>query len=175
MVFTDGRWVLGDPERRGGAAWSEFRPDGLLTHARDGGEELLPWERLMDGVRLVVGGHVTRAGSTVSPFGLVAGLPGPFRGRGGGRLHLNVRHPYDEITLFFDRHRRWYPLMELSILEALLGHLSSRQEWERLADEAWLTEVVERLSRRKWQTTGQMHRSVTEALDAASGTAGAAA
>ncbi|MGW4646691.1 hypothetical protein [Kitasatospora sp. NPDC004289] len=166
LKFTDGRWVLGDPERRGGAAWVEFRPEGMLAHARDGGEELLPWARIMNGMGVRIGARYTQHGATVSPLGLVAAMPGPFRGRGGGYLHMTVRHPYDDHTVFFDRHPHWYALMEVSILEALLGHLTEAQELHRLADEAWLSRVVERVSRRRWQTRWQMHRAIAEALAA---------
>ncbi|WP_371494695.1 hypothetical protein OG871_05895 [Kitasatospora sp. NBC_00374] len=144
---VDGCWVLGDIGRPGGGAWVEFGTDGLHAHARDSGEEVTPWPRIMSGMALVLGGKFPGKSGNFALMGMLGGLPGPFRGRGGGYLRMMVRDPYDDHAVFFDRHPRWYPPMELVLLEELLTQTVGAGEAHRLADGDWLGGVVERLTR----------------------------
>ncbi|MFB0632627.1 hypothetical protein [Streptomyces sp. AB3(2024)] len=149
----DGRWLLGDPGRPGGGAWVEFREDGMRAHARDSSTELIPWSRIMLGMGVVIGARYPGRSETVTLLGMAAGLPGPLRGRRGGYLHMTVRHPYEDRQIFFDRHPQWYPLAEVTFLEALLTHLVAEGETRRLADTAWLDRVVTRLPPLKLMTS----------------------
>ncbi|MFD4724607.1 hypothetical protein ACFWNW_05940 [Streptomyces seoulensis] len=54
LELVDERWVLGDAERD---ARVEFHPEGLYSRARDGAEDVLPWSRIMLGMRLTLGGR----------------------------------------------------------------------------------------------------------------------
>ncbi|MGW1746618.1 hypothetical protein ACWCRD_13540 [Streptomyces sp. NPDC002092] len=94
---VDGRWALGDA-RRPGRARVEFRTDGLHAVARDSRVEVVPWPRIMLGGRITLGGRFPR--DVYAQMGILGGLPGPFKGRGGGYLHMTVRHPYEDQELF---------------------------------------------------------------------------
>ncbi|MFI9330238.1 hypothetical protein ACIGZJ_22165 [Kitasatospora sp. NPDC052868] len=167
LELVDGRWILGDVGRPGGGAWVEFGADGLHAHARDSGEEVIPWHRIMSGMTLVLGGRYPGRGGNVTLIGLLGGLPGPFHGRGGGYLRMTVRTPYDDHAVFFDRHPRRYPLMELAVLEELLTQTVDAGEAHRLADDDWLAGVVERLARPQGLATRNgVSRAVTEARQA---------
>ncbi|MGV9786966.1 hypothetical protein [Streptomyces sp. NPDC003435] len=166
LELIDGRWVLGDTGRSGGAAWVEFRPEGLYARGRDGGEEVLPWSRIMLGVRLTLGGTSPSKGGPLTVLGWLGGLPGPFRGRGGGYLLMTVRHPYEDRAVFFDRHPRRYSLTELALLQELLSQTVQEGEAARLADGDWLGRVVARLSQRRLWAPGGFPRVVRDARQA---------
>lgn len=109
LELADGHWGVGD-SRRPGAAWIEFRADGMYRHGQDGDDELIAWSRIMLGIRVHLGpGYQTRGQFT--PLGLLANLGGgPVKGRFGGHLDMTVRHPYEDLRLAFDRHERPYPI-----------------------------------------------------------------
>ena len=165
---VDGRWALGDA-RRPGRARVEFRPDGLLAIARDSGAsgaEVVPWSRIMLGFRITLGGRYPRG--LYAQMGILGGLPGPFKGRGGGYLHMTVRHPYEDQELFFDRHPRWYRTRDVLFLQAVMTQLVKDGEVHRLGDPDWTARVVEHLSRFDgWATAGAMRRAVADAVEAA--------
>ena len=163
---VDGRWALGDA-RRPGRAWVEFLPDGLHAHGRDGGVEVIPWSRIMLGIGVTLGGRYPSRGEIYCQMGWLGGMPGPFRGRGGGYLHMTLRHPYEDHLVFFDRHPRWYRMADLFALQALLRRLVEDGEVHRLADGDWLARAVPRLSGLgNWLTKAKLHRAVTEAVEA---------
>ncbi|MGW0764119.1 hypothetical protein [Streptomyces sp. NPDC002676] len=165
LVRLEDRWALGDTRRPGGGAWVEFREDGLCAHARDSGEEFIPWTRIMLGFRLVVGAKYPSKGENVTQFGMLAGLPGPFRGRGGGYLHMTLRHPYEDHMVFFDRHPHWYPLPDVYFLDALLKEMVTRGEIHRLADTAWLDGAVTRVPPlKKMMTKRRTQEALTQVL-----------
>ena len=163
---VDGRWVLGDA-RRPGRARVEFRPDGLHAVARGAGTEVVPWSRIMLGFRITLGGRYPNR-DVYTQMGILGGLPGPFKGRGGGYLHMTVRHPYEDQQLFFDRHPRWYRTKDILILQSVMTRLVEDGEVHRLGDADWTARVVERLSRFDgWATTGALRRAAAEAVQAA--------
>ncbi|UXY32595.1 hypothetical protein [Streptomyces sp. HUAS TT20] len=161
---VDGSWVVG--EIRGPAGrWVEFRPDGLHQHAPDSEAELIPWSRIMLGIRLTVGQkYPDRPMASINVF---AGLPGPWRRRSGGCLHMTLRHPYEDWTARFDRHDRWYNLTEVTLLGELLSQTVAAGEAHLLGDADRLSRVVTRLALQRPRTNGAFHRAVTEAREAA--------
>ncbi|MGW7200682.1 hypothetical protein [Streptomyces chryseus] len=165
LELVDGRWVLGDVGRSGGGAWVEFRAEGLYAHARDGGEHAIPWPRIMLGMGLALGGRHPKSGN-LTLLGMLGGLPGAFRGRGGGYLHMTLRHPYENDAVFFDRHPRWYPQTHLTLLEELLRQAVRAGEAHRLADGDWLGRVVGRLAPLKPWTAGAYRKAVEDARQA---------
>ncbi|MGW2718990.1 hypothetical protein [Streptomyces sp. NPDC001492] len=160
---VDGRWALGDA-RRPGRARVEFRPDGLHAIARDSGAEVFPWARVMPGFRITPGGrHPNR-----DVYAQLGGLPGPFKGRGGGCLHMTVRHPYEDRQLFFDRHPRRYRTKDILTPQSVMTWLVEDGEVHRLGDAGWTARVVERLSTFDgWATTGALRRAAARAVAAA--------
>ncbi len=98
-------------------------------------------------------------------LGLLGGLPG-FKGRGGGRLFMTVRHPYEGRSVHFDRHPRWYTGAEVVLLEELLGRTVAAGEAHRLADVDWLGRMVALLAPLAPRTYGGMRKAVTQARQA---------
>ncbi|NUP42719.1 MAG: hypothetical protein HOY76_38275 [Streptomyces sp.] len=163
---VDGRWVLGDA-RRPGRARVEFRPDGLHAIARDSAAEVVPWSRIMLGFRITLGGRYPNRGA-YTQMGVLGGLPGPFKGRGGGYLHMTVRHPYEDQQLFFDRHPRWYRTKDILVLQSALTRLVEDGEVHRLGDADWTARMIAHLSTFDGRaTTGALRRMVAEAVEAA--------
>lgn len=143
LVRSESCWVIGDAGRPGGC-WLELRPEGLLRRVDGGEDELLPWARIMQVNAVVLGRGNPRTG-WVTLRGLLGGVPGPYLGRGGGRLEMTVRHPYEDRKVTFDRHPRGYRLFELMLLQILLAQTVREDEAERLGDAEWLGRVVGRL------------------------------
>lgn len=168
LELVDGHWVLGDAGRPGGAR-VEFREDGLHAFGRDAvAGEVIPWARIMLGFRLTLGGRYPSRGEIYCPTGVLGGLPGPFRGRGGGYLHMTLRHPYEDHLLFFDRHPRWYRTQDILTLRAVMTQLVADGEVHRLGDADWTARVVARLSVFDgWATARALHRAAAEAVAAA--------
>jgi hypothetical protein len=163
---VDGRWVLGDA-RRPGRARVEFRPDGMHAHGRDSAVEVVPWSRILLGFRITLGGRYPNSG-VYTQMGVLGGLPGPFKGRGGGYLHMTVRHPYEDHQLFFDRHPRWYRTKDILTLQTMMTQLVVAGEAHRLGDPDWLARVVAHLSAFDgWATTRGLRRAAAEAVEAA--------
>ncbi|MFF4500062.1 hypothetical protein [Streptomyces sp. NPDC001401] len=163
---VDSRWALGDA-RRPGRAWVEFRTDGLHAVARDSRVEIVPWSRIMLGFRITLGGRYPNR-DVYTQMGVLGGLPGPFKGRGGGYLHMTVRHPYEDQQLFFDRHPRWYRTKDVLTLQAVMTQLVEDGEVHRLGDADWTARVVDCLATfGGWATTGALRRAAAEAVEAA--------
>ncbi|WKK25749.1 hypothetical protein QZH56_09225 [Streptomyces olivoreticuli] len=152
LELIDGRCVVGDSRRPDGS-WVEFRAEGLYRHAPGSEGELVPWSRIMLGMRVIVGrGHPAKGGNFTMP-GLLGGLPG-FKGRGGGHLDMTLRHPYEDWSARFDRHTHGYRLFDVTLLEELLRQTVAAGEAHRLADADWLGRVVVRLTApRSWVRT----------------------
>ncbi|MGW7552918.1 hypothetical protein [Streptomyces rimosus] len=164
LACVDGHWVVGDCFRPGGH-WLEFRPDGIYQHARTPSEELLmPWARIMLGIGFSLGAKYPQRGS-VSPVGMIGGLPGPWRGVGRGYLHMTLRHPYEDWLASFDRHPRWYRMTELAQFEALLVHTGAAKELHRLGDADWLGHAVGRLKGRHPRTVSALRKVMSELLE----------
>ncbi|WP_234440528.1 hypothetical protein [Streptomyces rimosus] len=160
---VDGHWVVGDCFRPGGL-WLEFRPDGIYQHARTPADELLiPWSRIMLGIGFSLGGKYPRHGS-VSPMGLIGGLPGPWQGVGRGYLHMTLRHPYEDWLASFDRHPRRYTLTDLALFEALLTHTGAAKEFPRFGDGEWLDRAVGLLTRERPRTGRALRAVMAEIL-----------
>lgn len=54
LELVDGRWVVGDPHRPDGCR-VEFRPEGMVRHARGTEDESIPWSRVMPGIGIRIG------------------------------------------------------------------------------------------------------------------------
>ncbi|MBF6047197.1 hypothetical protein GO001_18460 [Streptomyces sp. NRRL B-1677] len=98
-------------------------------------------------------------------LGLLGGLPG-FKGRGGGHLFMTARHPYEDRSVHFDRHPRWYTGAEVVLLEELMGQVVTAGEAYRLADVDWLGRMVARLGPLVPRTYGGMRKAVTQGRQA---------
>ena len=155
LGLEDGRWVVGDVRRPGGT-WVEFRADGLFQHAGDSEGLLIPWRRIMLGMRITLG-------SKYPAKGFLGGMPGTWKRRGPGYLHMTLRHPYEDWSARFDRHPRAYSGYQMILLTELLRQAVEAGEAERLGDPEWLGTVVGRLApQRPWTT-----RATREAVRAA--------
>ncbi|MFI9428059.1 hypothetical protein ACIG54_31415 [Streptomyces achromogenes] len=156
----DGRWVLGDARRPDGT-WVEFRAEGLHQHERDTEGLLVPWSRIMLGMRVTLGskypykGHGTAVSHT---------LPGPWKGQGRGYLHMTLRHPYKDFTLRFGMHPGLYSLTEVALLEELLTYAVREKRLHHLADPDRLARMVEHLAPLRPRTFKAYSRAVTEAF-----------
>lgn len=162
LELIDEHWVVGDSRRPGGS-WLEFRVEGLYRQGHDGEGELIPWSRIMLGVRVYIGrGYPTHG--QYSLLGMVGNLPGPFRGRGAGHLDMTLRHPYEDRKLTFDRHARAYRLLDTFLLEEVLSQVVAADEAHRLGDRDWLRHVVARLALLSpWLTRRRLSEAVEEA------------
>ncbi|MEU6090443.1 hypothetical protein ABZ865_27275 [Streptomyces sp. NPDC047085] len=158
----DGRWVLGDARRPDGFR-VEFREDGLYQHERSGEGLLIPWSRIMLGVRLTLGAKYPHKGHG---FGLRDCLPGPWKGHGSGYLHMTLRHPYEDFILRFTTHPHRYRATDVLLLEALLTHAVQEGEVHRLAAQDRLSRMVAQLVPLKARTPGALSRAVAGAWEA---------
>ncbi|MET9416172.1 hypothetical protein ABZY03_18705 [Streptomyces klenkii] len=104
-------------------------------------------------------------------LGLLGGLPG-FKGRGGGHLFMTLRHPYEDRSVHFDRHPRWYTSTEVVLLDELLTQTVAAGEVHRLADVDWLGRMVARLAPLTPRTYGGMRKAVPQARQAEESTEG---
>ncbi|MFF9077887.1 hypothetical protein ACF1FX_35395 [Streptomyces sp. NPDC014646] len=104
------RWVVGDSRRPGGT-WLEFRSGGLYQHEPNSEGKLIPWQRITLVTQFTLGAKYPKY--SYSPMALLGGLPGPWKGRGPGYLHMTLRHPYENEVVRFDRHPHWYNPTEL--------------------------------------------------------------
>jgi len=158
---VDGRWTVGDSRRPGGA-WLEFRADGLYPHARDSVGQVIPWSRIMLVTRCTLGAKYPKG--SYGLMALLGGLPGPWKGRGRGYLHMTLRHPYEDWLAPFDRHPHWYDLTDLALFEALLTQTTNAREAQKFGDADWLNRAVERLARQqpRPRTAHQIQEAVTQ-------------
>ncbi|MFH8405900.1 hypothetical protein ACH4FX_14145 [Streptomyces sp. NPDC018019] len=127
----------------------------------------------MLGLGFTLGGKYPHR-SNVSILGMLGGLPGPWKGIGRGYLHMTLRHPYEDWQAVFDRHPRRYTLTELTLFQALLGHVGAAKEFHRFGDAEWLGRAVDRLTRQRPRTTRALRQVMTELLEAADGRASGA-
>ncbi|MEU3858316.1 hypothetical protein AB0F03_13250 [Streptomyces sp. NPDC028722] len=162
LELCDGRWVVGDT---GKAHWLEFRTDGLYQHEPDSEGELIPWARIMLGMNLTMGGEFPARGSN-GFGGILGGLPGPWRGRGSGYLHMTLRHPYENRIARFDRHPRPYPGSHLVFLQTLTTRAIDAGQAHLLGDPEWLGRVVARLAPQRPRGWRGMREAVTRAMEA---------
>ncbi|MDN3261683.1 hypothetical protein QWJ26_18060 [Streptomyces sp. CSDS2] len=164
----DGRWVLGDARRPDGT-WVEVCAQGLHQHERDTEGLLVPWSRIMLGMRVTLGGKYPRRGNG---FGLTNAVPGPWKGRGHGYLHMTVRHPYEDATLRFALHPGLYSPTEVVLLEQLLTHAVREKQLPRLADPDELARMVAYLAPLRPRTSKTYDRAVAEAFSLSAGSQG---
>ncbi|MEU2026772.1 hypothetical protein ABZ565_32220 [Streptomyces sp. NPDC016469] len=163
LELTGGRWGIGDATRPG-THWVELRPDGFQQHEPDAEGELVPWARVMTGIRITWGKHArntaTRGAYTLK--GMVAE-------RDGGWLHMTLRDPYEDHHLRFDQHTSPYRAVDALRLEALLRKLTDEGGLRLLGDPEWVGRAVACLAggKNRWITEGALERAVTEALEAA--------
>ncbi|GGW20956.1 hypothetical protein GCM10018980_59850 [Streptomyces capoamus] len=131
-----GHWAVGDATRPD-AHWVEFRPDGLHQREPDSEGRLVPWSRIMSGIRLTWGKHSwnTNDRAMYTPTGMVAG-------RDGGWMHMTLRHPYEDHQLRFDQHARPYRAVDALRLESLLRQLSDEGKLHLLGDPEWVGRAV---------------------------------
>ncbi|MEU0941373.1 hypothetical protein ABZ379_01050 [Streptomyces canus] len=159
----DGRWVVGDATRAG-THWVGLRPDGLYQHEPDSEGRLFPWSRIMTGIWITWGKHswnsVSRGRYTVK--GMVAG-------RGGGWMHMTLRHPYEDHQLRFAQHARPYRAVDVLRLEYLLRHLVDEGKLHLLGDPEWVGDAVAHLvgGKNRWITSRALRRTAAEAVTAA--------
>lgn len=91
--------------------------------------------------------------------------PGPLEQAGG----MTARHPYEDRTVYFDRHPRWYEVAELHLLDGLLRATVAAGEAHLLGDADWLAHAVEQLTPTKFWTSA---RAVARARESACAAAG---
>ncbi|MER7183401.1 hypothetical protein ABT404_28685 [Streptomyces hyaluromycini] len=157
---VNGRWILGDHLRPGGT-WLELRPEGLYQISGESEGQSIPWPRVML-VGFTLGARHPQRGS-YGVLALLGGLPGPWKGRGRGYLHMTLRHPYENWLASFDRHPRWYDSTELVLFEELLRQTVDEGEANRLADSDWLGRAVELLVTQRPRTPGGVREAVARA------------
>ncbi|MFL4949179.1 hypothetical protein ACJ6WE_17855 [Streptomyces sp. MMS24-I31] len=162
LELLDGRWVMGDT---GKGHWVEFRRDGLYQHEPDSEGQLIPWPRIMLGMNLTMGSKYPARGSN-GFGGLLGGLPGPWRGRGSGYLHMTLRDPYENWIARFDRHPRSYPGAHLVFLQTLTMQVIDAGQAHLLGDPEWLGRVVARLAPQRPRGWRGMREAVTGAVEA---------
>ncbi|MFF8649326.1 hypothetical protein ACF06D_13960 [Streptomyces griseoluteus] len=156
---VDGRWTVGDFRRPGGA-WLRFGADGLHSYAQDSEGQMIPWSRIMLVPRFTLGAKYPKGSYGVRA--LLGGLPGPWRGRGRGYLHMTLRHPYEDWVAPFDRHPHWYHPTELVLFGELLTQTANAGEANRFGDADWLGRAVELLARQRPRTAHEIHEAVAE-------------
>ncbi|MEU1872493.1 hypothetical protein RKD37_005132 [Streptomyces ambofaciens] len=163
LELTDGRWRVGDATRPG-AHWVELRPEGLHQHEPDSEGQLVPWSRIMNGIRITWGKHPWNTNSR----GLYT-LRGMVATRDGGWLHMTLRHPYEDQQLRFDQHTRPYRAVDALRLEALLRQLTDEGRLQLLGDPEWVGRAAAHLvgGGNRWITSRALRRAVAEALAAA--------
>ncbi|MGC0383416.1 hypothetical protein [Streptomyces sp. SAI-129] len=163
LELTDGRWRVGDAAQPG-AHWVEFRPDGLHQHEPDSEGRLVPWSRIMNGIRITWGKHPWNTNSR----GLYT-LRGMVATRDGGWLHMTLRHPYEDHQLRFDQHARPYRAVDALRLEALLRQLADEGRLQLLGDPEWVGRATAHLvgGGNRWITSRALRQAVAEALAAA--------
>ncbi|MFJ3090415.1 hypothetical protein [Streptomyces sp. NPDC086838] len=167
LELADGRWGIGDSAGPG-THWLEVRPDGFQQHAPDAEGQLVPWTRVMTGIRLTWG---TRPQDTTSRGKYT--LKGMVADRDGAWLHMTLRDPYEDHHLRFDQHPRPYRAVDVLRLEALLRRLTDEGRLRLLGDPEWVGRAVASLAggKNRWVTDGALEQAVAEAL-AAAGTGG---
>ncbi|MET7690284.1 hypothetical protein ABZT06_20255 [Streptomyces sp. NPDC005483] len=163
LELVDGHWGIGDATRAG-THWVELRPDGLYQHEPDSGGRLIPWSRIMTGIWITWGKHSWASSSRgrYTVKGMVAG-------RGGGWMHMTLRHPYEDHQLRFDQHARPYRAIDVLRLEYLLRHLIAEGKPQLLGDPEWVGHSVANLAggKNRWITTRELRRAAAEAVAAA--------
>ncbi|MFF5548885.1 hypothetical protein [Streptomyces olivaceoviridis] len=162
LELLHGRWVVGDA---GKPHWVEFRRDGLYQQEPHAEGQLVPWSRIMLGMHLTMGSKYPAKGSN-GFGGLLGGLPGPWRGRGSGYLHMTLRHPYENWIARFDRHPRHYPGAHLVFLDLLTRQVIDAGQAHLLGDPEWLGRVVARLAPQRPRGWRGMREAVTRAVEA---------
>ncbi|MGC4947433.1 hypothetical protein ACLQ2N_14720 [Streptomyces sp. DT224] len=165
LELADGRWGIGDSARPSGH-WVELRPDGFQQHEPDVEGQLVPWARVMTGIRITWGKHARNTSSRgkYTLKGLVAD-------RDGAWLHMTLRDPYEDHQLRFDQHARPYRAVDALRLEALLRRLTDEGRLGLLGDPEWVGRAVASLAggKNRWVTDGSLEQAVAEALEAAGG------
>ncbi len=160
LELTGDRWTVGDATRPD-AHWVELRPDGLHQHEPDSEGRLIPWSRLMTGIRLTWGKHSwdTNSRGMYTLGGMVAGSD-------RGWLHMTLRHPYEDDQLRFDRHARPYRAVDTLRLQRLLRQLVDDGKPHLLGDPMWVGRAVAGLSggKNSWITQRSLRQAVTEVL-----------
>ncbi|MFH7595576.1 hypothetical protein WDV06_10810 [Streptomyces racemochromogenes] len=164
LELLEGRWVVGDSHRPDGC-WVEFRPEGMVRHAGGTADEPIPWSRVLLGIRIQIGQGTkgSRYQGSLGLTGLIGGLPGPFRGRGGGYLGMTLRHPYEDVRLAFDRHAEWYKPAHVLLLAELMTQTVAAGDAHRLGDAEWLGWAVGRLERVTSWPVGRQPAAVVQA------------
>ncbi|MFF9322854.1 hypothetical protein ACF1BP_36315 [Streptomyces sp. NPDC014735] len=157
------RWVVGDSRRPGGT-WLEFRSGGLYQHEPNSEGKLIPWQRITLVTQFTLGAKYPKY--SYSPMALLGGLPGPWKGRGPGYLHMTLRHPYENEVVRFDRHPHWYNPTELVLFQTLLAQTADAGEAHRFGDADWMDRAVEQLVRQRPSTARGVEQAVTEARQA---------
>lgn len=160
LELVGGRWSIGDATRPD-THWVEIHPDGLHQRGPDSEGRLVPWSRIMTGIRLTWGKHswTTKSKGVYTFKGTVAG-------RDGGWLHMTLRHPYENHQLRFDQHTRPYRAVDALRLESLLRQLVDEGKPRLLGDPEWVCRAVACLTggRNSWVTQRALRRAVTEAM-----------
>ncbi|WP_405937682.1 hypothetical protein [Streptomyces sp. NBC_00726] len=126
--------------------------------------QLVPWARVMTGIRITWGKHArnTTGRGKYTLKGMVAD-------RDGGWLHMTLRDPYEDHHLRFDQHTRPYRAVDALRLEALLRRLTDEGRLGLLGDPEWVGRAVACLvgGKNRWVTEGALEQAVAEALAAA--------
>ncbi|MFJ8547055.1 hypothetical protein ACIRFH_34820 [Streptomyces sp. NPDC093586] len=163
LELVGGHWGVGDATRPG-THWVEFRSDGLHQREPDSGGRLIPWSRIMTGIWFTWGEHSwnTNSRGMHTPKGTVAG-------RGGGWMHMTLRHPYEDHRLRFDQHARSYRAVDALRLEYLLRRLIDEGKPHLLGDPEWVGRAVAYLAdgKNRWITYRALRRVAAEAVAAA--------
>ncbi|MFE3036450.1 hypothetical protein ACFXKY_32955 [Streptomyces canus] len=94
---------------------------------------------------------------------------GMVAGRGGGWMHMTLRHPYGDHQLRFDQHARPYRAVDVLRLEYPLRHLIDEGKLRLLGDPEWVGDAVAHLvgGKNRWITSRALRRTAAEAATAA--------
>ncbi|MBL1083466.1 hypothetical protein JK359_16040 [Streptomyces actinomycinicus] len=163
LELTGGHWGIGDATRPD-THWVEFRPDGLYQREPDSEGWLIPWSRIMSGIRITWGKNSWNTNTR----GMYT-LKGTVAGREGGWMHMTLRQPYEDCPLRFERHARPYRAVDALRLEALLRQLLDKGQLHLLGSPEWVSRAVGHLAggKNSWITQRALRQVTAEALEAA--------
>lgn len=160
LELVSGHWGVGDATRPD-THWVEFRPDGLYQREPDSEGRLIPWSRIMTGIRITWGKHSSNTNSRGKYT-----LKGMVAGRDGSWMHMTLRHPYEDHQLRFDQHARPYRAVDALRLESLFRQLIDEGKLHLLGDPQWVGRAVAYLTggKNSWITNRALRRVAAEAV-----------
>jgi hypothetical protein len=125
---------------------------------------LTEWSRIVTGVWITWGKHPWNTNDRGKYT-----LKGTVASRGGGWMHMTLRHPPEEHRLRFAQHARPYRAVDVLRLEYLLRQLVDDGKPHLLGDPEWVGRAVAYLAggNNRWITYRALRRVVARAVAAA--------